>query len=207
MQNYVILTGISEQPDLRKAILKSELKKTAEWIFFHYRVDVHTHFQHTFIFKQLVKWMLHPMTPSMFNISFYYYILFIFCAHNCNVFFFFFIHLLFIKTPKVMQVIFLGFLTFIRQDSRTKAGKSERVRRGAGLGRDLKRHSNWDHPGCNYTICWSSAHKVIALILLDSFVWGTDPDVSWYSQIIKWAVEELKWNQWTNHYFELVLFG
>ncbi len=52
--------------------------------------------------------------------------------------FYFFIHLLFIKTPKVMQVIFLGFLTFIRQDSRTKAGNSKRVRRGAGLGKDLK---------------------------------------------------------------------
>ncbi len=35
-----------------------------------------------------------------------------------------------------MQVIFLGFLTFIGQDSRTKAGNSKRVRRGAGLGKD-----------------------------------------------------------------------
>ncbi len=33
--------------------------------FYHYRMDVYTHFQHTFMFKQLVKWILHPMTPLM----------------------------------------------------------------------------------------------------------------------------------------------
>ncbi len=26
-------------------------------------VDVYTHFQNTFMFKQHVKWILHPMTP------------------------------------------------------------------------------------------------------------------------------------------------
>ncbi len=31
--------------------------------FYHYRMDVYTHFQHTFMFKQHVKWILHPMTP------------------------------------------------------------------------------------------------------------------------------------------------
>ncbi len=31
--------------------------------FYHYRIDVYTHFQHTFMFKQLEKWILHPMTP------------------------------------------------------------------------------------------------------------------------------------------------
>ncbi len=32
--------------------------------FYHYRMDVYTHFQHTFMFfKQLVKLILHPMTP------------------------------------------------------------------------------------------------------------------------------------------------
>ncbi len=30
---------------------------------YHYTMDVYTHFQHTFMFKQLVKWILHPMTP------------------------------------------------------------------------------------------------------------------------------------------------
>ncbi len=42
---------------------KGDLKKK-HWVdFFHYRMDVYTHFQHTFMFKQLVKWILHPMTP------------------------------------------------------------------------------------------------------------------------------------------------
>ncbi len=63
VQNCVILTGISEQPDLRKGILKQGLKKTRCGFFYHYRMDVYTHFQHTFMFKQLVKWILHPMTP------------------------------------------------------------------------------------------------------------------------------------------------
>ncbi len=36
VHNYLILTGISEQPDLRKGILK--IKRD----FYHYRVDVYT---------------------------------------------------------------------------------------------------------------------------------------------------------------------
>ncbi len=57
-QNYIILTGISEQPDLREDF------KIKHWVdFYHYRMDVYTHFQHTFMFKQFVKWILHPMTP------------------------------------------------------------------------------------------------------------------------------------------------
>ncbi len=55
MQNYVILTGISEQPDLRKGILNRNLKKKYWVDFYHYRVNVYTHFQHTFMFKLLVK--------------------------------------------------------------------------------------------------------------------------------------------------------
>ncbi len=54
MQNYVTLTGISEQPDLRKGILKRDFKKNTV-DFYHYRMDVYTHFQHIFMFKQLVK--------------------------------------------------------------------------------------------------------------------------------------------------------
>ncbi len=43
---------------------KGDLKKKKHWVDFdHYRMDVYTHFQHTFMFKQLVKWILHPMTP------------------------------------------------------------------------------------------------------------------------------------------------
>ncbi len=46
---------ISEQPDLRKGILNRDLKKK-HWVdFYHYRMDVYTHFQHTFMFKQLEK--------------------------------------------------------------------------------------------------------------------------------------------------------
>ncbi len=33
VKNYVILTGLSEQPDLRKGILKYGLKKNTGWIF------------------------------------------------------------------------------------------------------------------------------------------------------------------------------
>ncbi len=41
---------------------KGDLKN--HWVdFYHYRMDVYTHFQHTFMFKQHVKWILHPMTP------------------------------------------------------------------------------------------------------------------------------------------------
>ncbi len=48
---YVILTGLSEQPDLRKGILKKK-----HWVdFYPYMMDVYTHFQHTFMFKQLKK--------------------------------------------------------------------------------------------------------------------------------------------------------
>ncbi len=31
--------------------------------FYHYRMDVYTHFQHTFMFKQLVKWIFNLITP------------------------------------------------------------------------------------------------------------------------------------------------
>ncbi len=42
---------ISEQPNLRKGIFFKN-----HWVdFYHYRVDVYTHFQHTFMFKQHVK--------------------------------------------------------------------------------------------------------------------------------------------------------
>ncbi len=54
VQNYVILIG-TEQPDLRKGILKQGFKKKHCVDFYHYRMDVYTHFQHTFMFKQLVK--------------------------------------------------------------------------------------------------------------------------------------------------------
>ncbi len=38
--------------------------KNTGWVdFYHYRMDVYTHFQHTFMFKQLEKWILHLMTP------------------------------------------------------------------------------------------------------------------------------------------------
>ncbi len=38
--------------------------KKKHWVdLYHYRMDVYTHFQHTFMFKQLEKWTLHPMTP------------------------------------------------------------------------------------------------------------------------------------------------
>ncbi len=58
----VILTGISEQPDFRKGILKQGFKKYWE-DFYHYIMNVYTHCQYTFMFKQIVKWILHPMTP------------------------------------------------------------------------------------------------------------------------------------------------
>ncbi len=35
--------------------------------FYPYRMDVYTHFQQTFMFKQLVKWTLHPMTPLSYR--------------------------------------------------------------------------------------------------------------------------------------------
>ncbi len=41
VQNYIILTGISEQPDLKKVDL------------YHYRMDVYTHFKHKYMFKKL----------------------------------------------------------------------------------------------------------------------------------------------------------
>ncbi len=43
-------------------------KKKNHWVdFYHYRMDVYTHFQYTFMFKQLVKWVLPPMTPLHFK--------------------------------------------------------------------------------------------------------------------------------------------
>ncbi len=47
-----------------KGDFKIGFKKKKHWVdFYHYRMDVYTHFQHTFMFKQLVKWILHLMTP------------------------------------------------------------------------------------------------------------------------------------------------
>ncbi len=56
-----------------KGILKWGLKKK-HWIdFYHYRMDVYIHFQQTFKFKQLVKWILHQMTPlKLFRYSYHY---------------------------------------------------------------------------------------------------------------------------------------
>ncbi len=48
-----------EKGDFKTGILKKK-----HWVdFYNYRMDVYTHFQHTFMFKQLEKWILHPMTP------------------------------------------------------------------------------------------------------------------------------------------------
>ncbi len=33
--------------------------------FYNYKMDVYTHFQHTYMLKQLEKWILHSMTPLM----------------------------------------------------------------------------------------------------------------------------------------------
>ncbi len=42
----------------------TQFRKKKHWVdFYHYRMDVHTHLQHTFMFKQLEMWILHPMTP------------------------------------------------------------------------------------------------------------------------------------------------
>ncbi len=65
----LILTGTSEQPHLRKGLKNGDWKK--HWVdFYHYRMDViifiiigYTHFQHTFMFKQLLKRIWHQMTP------------------------------------------------------------------------------------------------------------------------------------------------
>ncbi len=56
--------------NLRTAwVEKGDIKKK-HWVdFYHYRVDVYTHFQHTFMFKQHVKWILHLMTPLMSSFS------------------------------------------------------------------------------------------------------------------------------------------
>ncbi len=52
VQNYVILTGISEQPDLRKGILKWGFKKKKHWVdFYHYRMDVNTLPTHIYVKK------------------------------------------------------------------------------------------------------------------------------------------------------------
>ncbi len=53
-----IRTAWFEKGDFKIGIQKKH------WVdFYHYRVDVYTHFQHTFMFKQLEKWIKHPMTP------------------------------------------------------------------------------------------------------------------------------------------------
>ncbi len=51
VQNYVILTGISEQPDFKIG----DLKKKYWGIFYHCRMDLYTHFQHTFMLKKPCK--------------------------------------------------------------------------------------------------------------------------------------------------------
>ncbi len=33
--------------------------------FYNYRVDVYAYFQHTFMFKQLVKWILYPFKNKL----------------------------------------------------------------------------------------------------------------------------------------------
>ncbi len=53
VQNYVIQTGISEQSDLRKGILKQGLKKTGIFIIIGWMCTLH--FQHTFLFKTTCK--------------------------------------------------------------------------------------------------------------------------------------------------------
>ncbi len=70
-------TRSSEWPDLKKGILflRIHLKKK-HWVdFYHYRPDVYTHCQHTFMFKQHVKVNLasdDPFnthnTPPLFNL-------------------------------------------------------------------------------------------------------------------------------------------
>ncbi len=52
VQNYVILTGISEQPDLSKRIFNNHRVD-----FCHYRMYVYTHLQHTFIYFYLIFFM------------------------------------------------------------------------------------------------------------------------------------------------------
>ncbi len=51
-------TAWFEKGDFKMGIKKKHLVD-----FYHYSVDVYTHFQHTFMFKQLVKWILHPIIP------------------------------------------------------------------------------------------------------------------------------------------------
>ncbi len=47
-----------------KGDFKTGIFKKKHWVdFYNYRMDVYTHFQHIFMFKQLEKWILHPMTP------------------------------------------------------------------------------------------------------------------------------------------------
>ncbi len=55
-----------------KGDFKIEIKKKTLVGFFQYRMDVYKHFQHTFMFKQLEKWILHPMTPLQFCIFLYF---------------------------------------------------------------------------------------------------------------------------------------
>ncbi len=44
-----------------KGVLKQGIKKK-HWVYlYRYKMDVYTHFQHTFMFKQLEKWILHPI--------------------------------------------------------------------------------------------------------------------------------------------------
>ncbi len=51
----ITLLRIWERLDLKKGVLFIGIKKK-QWVdFYHYRVDVYTHCQHTFMFKQHVK--------------------------------------------------------------------------------------------------------------------------------------------------------
>ncbi len=53
-----------------KEDFKMRIKKRKHWVdFYHYRMDVYTHFQHTFMFKLLEKWILHPMTPLTIKLT------------------------------------------------------------------------------------------------------------------------------------------
>ncbi len=49
---------------IEKEDFKIGIKKKKHWVdFYHYWMDVYTHFQHTFMFKQFEKLYFHPMTP------------------------------------------------------------------------------------------------------------------------------------------------
>ncbi len=47
----------------QKGDFKTGIQKLHWEDFYHYMMNVYTHCQYTFMFKQIVKWILHPMTP------------------------------------------------------------------------------------------------------------------------------------------------